>query len=888
MINEAGTVKPDITALLQELPAEISAIKGYKDALLQARDWMVEAFETGTSVGELVIYRATVVDQVLQHAWANYFPAEAADIALIAVGGYGRKELHPGSDIDILILLSHESEHYREALQGFLTLMWDIGLEVGHSTRSLDACVRVAREDITIATNLMESRLLVGPKPLYATLRQQTGPENIWPGRDFFAAKWQEQKQRYHKYHDTSNNLEPNIKEGPGGLRDIQMIGWVAKRHFDANSLRDLIKHDFLTEEECNALWQGQLFLWKVRFALHILTGRREDRLLFDHQRSLAKQFGYEDEGHSLAVELFMKQYYRSIMDLNRLNEMLLQLFQEEILLADETSAPLVLNQRFQSRKGFLEVRQAELFSQHPLALLELFLVMEQHPQLKGVRANTIRLVRDHSHLIDSAFRSSDEAKQLFIQILSQPHGVTHELRRMNRYGVLAAYLPVFNKIVGLMQHDLFHVYTVDEHTLFVLRNLRRLTVTEYAHEYPLASKIITRMQKPVLIYIAALFHDIAKGRGGDHSSLGAVDARQFCREHDLAEEDTHLVAWLVDQHLMMSRISQRKDISDPDVINDFAALVADQLQLDCLFLLTMADIRGTSPTVWNSWKHALLEELYRSTSKLLSRGLDYPLQEVDVIEQVKLQALDLLRHQRINLERLQQLWQRMPAEYFLHYSENELAWHAQSLLGPDKPRTPLVLMRQQTARGGTEIFIYTPIQDKLFSQITALLEKLGLSIAAARLLSSNDGYSFNTFIILEEDGQPISRAIRIEETLAALRLTLSKPDELPELFNRSLPRQLKHFPISTKVRFSEDKQRNHTNLEVFTMDRPGLLASLARIFLQYDIELKNAKITTLGERAEDVFLITNREAQAIAEDTQQALKTAIIEALDVNKADVA
>lgn len=882
------TAPPEINKLLQEISAESNPIKGYKEALRQSRDWMVAAFEANTSVADLVTYRATVVDQVLQHAWANYFPEGDNDIALIAVGGYGRKELHPGSDIDILILLSHESEHHREALEGFLTLMWDIGLEVGHSTRSLDTCVREAQQDITIATNLMESRLLVGPQSLYNTLRRQTGPQNIWPSRDFFAAKWEEQKQRYHKYHDTSNNLEPNIKEGPGGLRDIQMIGWVAKRHFDANSLQDLMEHGFLTEEECSALWQGQLFLWKVRFALHILTGRREDRLLFDHQRTLAKQFGYVDEGHSMAVELFMKRYYRTIMELNRLNEMLLQLFQEEILLAQETGNPITINDRFQSRKGFLEVRDPELFKNRPHALLELFLLMEQHQKLKGVRANTIRLVRDHTHLIDKSFRQTDEAKRLFIEILSQPHGVTHELRRMNRYGVLAAYLPVFDKIVGLMQHDLFHVYTVDEHTMFVLRNLRRLTVPEYAHEYPLASKVITALDKPVLVYIAALFHDIAKGRGGDHSSLGAIDARQFCSNHGLPAEDTHMVAWLVDQHLMMSRISQRKDISDPEVINEFAALVEDQLQLDCLFLLTMADIRGTSPTVWNSWKHALLEELYRATTELLSRGLEFPLQEVDRIEEMKSKAQQLLSLQQINQQRLQQLWQRMPEEYFLHYSENELAWHAQSLLGPDQPQAPLVLMRQQTARGGTEVFIYTRVQDKLFAQITATLEKLGLSIAAARLITSRDGYSFNTFIVLEEDGQPISQAIRIEETLAALRTTLSKAEELPELLNRSLPRKLKHFPITTKVSFTEDKQHDQTNMEVFTMDRPGLLASLARIFLQYDIHLRNAKITTLGERAEDVFLLTNRNAQAINQETQKALKAAIISELDADKVNVA
>jgi [protein-PII] uridylyltransferase len=870
-----------IDDLNQHLDAGAPTIKAYRDSLKNGLAWMKRAFEQGNPVEELVSFRARLVDSVLCHSWETYFPPETDDIALIAVGGYGRGELHPASDIDILILLREDDGRYREALEGFITFMWDIGLEIGHSTRSLAACVSEAEADITVATNMMESRLLHGPEELFTQLREQTGPQNIWPSRTFFEAKWKEQKERYHKYHDTAYNLEPNVKEGPGGLRDIQMIGWVAKRHFDADTLYDLVNHGFLTDKEYRALWDGQLFLWRVRFALHLISGRREDRLLFDHQRTLAQQFGYQDEGHSLAVELFMKQYYRTIMELGRLNEMLLQLFQEEILYAEDTSPPFPLNDRFQIRKGFLEVRDSEVFPQYPTALLELFLLMEQRPDLLGVRANTIRLVRDNRHLIDEGFRALPEARELFLQILSQPQGVTHELRRMNRYGILAAYLPVFAQIVGLMQHDLFHVYTVDEHTLFVLRNLRRLTVPEFAHEYPLASKVINTLDKPVLLYIAALFHDIAKGRGGDHSELGAVDARQFCVDHQLGGEDSDLVAWLVKKHLVMSRISQRKDIGDPDVINEFAAIVGDQRHLDYLFLLTMADIRGTSPTVWNSWKHALLEELYRSTYALLERGLHRPLQEEELVDSVKREAMEILRHQNIHDASVETLWQRLPDEYFLHYSANEVVWHAQSILTTTEDDYPLILVRQQTERGGTEVFIYTPVQSRLFAQTTAVLERMGLTVADARLVSSTDGYSLNTFIVLEENGQAISQAIRVQEILTALKATLSRAEELPELHKRSMPRQLKHFPFPTQVEFKPGEYDDRSVFEVITMDRPGLLARIARQLLAQNIFIRNAKITTLGERAEDVFFVTDENGMPLDTDRQARLKEAIVQDLD-------
>ncbi|HDJ85646.1 MAG TPA: [protein-PII] uridylyltransferase, partial [Chromatiales bacterium] len=584
-----------------------------RDALDRAREDLAAQFAAGAPVRELVHKQARLIDRLLEYAWHRLLPGAGADLALVAVGGYGRGELHPASDIDLLILVADDAarERHRAAIEQFLTLLWDLGAEVGHSVRSVEECVDEARRDITVATNLMEARLLAGPQALFTALRAATGPDRVWPGRAFFAAKWNEQQARHRKFHDTAYNLEPNIKEGPGGLRDIQMVGWVAKRHFGAATLHDLVGHGFLTEAEYRALIEGQDHLWRIRFALHLLTGRREDRLLFDHQVPLARRFGFRDTDANLAVEQFMQHYYRTVMDLSRLNEMLLQLFQEAILYADDRDEPLVINRRFQSRKGFIEVRHPKVFEQYPFALLEVFLLLQQHAELKGVRASTIRLIRDNRDRIDDRFRGDLRARSLFMEILRQPRGVTHDLRRMNRYGVLAAYLPAFSNVVGRMQYDLFHTYTVDEHTLFVVRNLRRLTVPEFAAELPLCSRIMRDLPKPELLYIAALFHDIAKGRSGDHCELGAADAQEFCRDHGLGAYDTRLVCWLVRNHLLFSLTAQRRDISDPQVIHEFAATLGDHVHLDYLYLLTIADIRATNPGLWNSWRRALLQELH-------------------------------------------------------------------------------------------------------------------------------------------------------------------------------------------------------------------------------------------------------------------------------------
>ncbi len=843
---------------------------------------LAERFASGTPAAELVPARARLIDQLLIQAWQHFLPATTDGLALVAVGGYGRGELHPGSDVDIMVLGTETSiAAHQDAISAFLTLLWDIGIEVGQSVRTIADCRREGAADITTATNLMEARLVAGDATLLVAMQTVTGPDTIWPNRAFFEAKCSEQQQRYQRYHETAYNLEPNIKEGPGGLRDLQTLAWVSKRHFGATTLHELVDHDFLTDAEYQTLLECQNFLWQVRFALHLLTGRREDRLLFDHQRQLAQQFGYQDRSGSLAVEQFMQRYYRTIMEINRLNEMLLQLFDEAILLADDPGEPVSINRRFQARRGYLEVKHSGVFQRYPFALLELFLLLEQHDELKGVRAATIRLVRDHCYLIDARFRADLRARSLFMEILRQPHRVTRTLRRMNRYGVLAAYLPEFAQIVGRMQYDLFHAYTVDQHTLFVLRNLRRFYVPQFSHEFPQLSELSRKLPKPELLYVAALYHDIAKGRGGDHSLLGATDAEHFCRRHNLGEFDTRLVSWLVRHHLIMSLTAQKKDIQDPDVIHDFARQMGDQLHLDYLYLLTVADIRATDPKLWNSWRAALLRELYEATRRALRRGLDHPIDKEERIREVQTKAAEQLHRRRIDQRRSREVWNGFSDDYFLRYSVDEIVWHTRAILKKADDARALVLARPDPSRGGTEVFIYMHDCGGIFAATTATLDRLGLTVLDARIITTRGGYTLDSFTVLERSGEIIEQRQRIREIVAALRQQLNqllrRPDVRPPAPSRRRARQLRHFPTPTEISFRQDTVNQRTQLELITGDRPGLLCRIGRAFTDCGTELQNAKIATVGARAEDLFFITDAEGRPLVDSNAQAdLKAAL------------
>ncbi len=880
MLSSHDTELLDLQALRLKLADHSQPLRLYREALQHAKAVLAERFYAGRSAAELVHSHAAVIDELLCLTWQQRF-GETGDIALLAVGGYGRGELHPHSDIDVLILLASPTKQYDLSISEFITFLWDIGLEVGQSVRTVDECVAEARNDITVATNLQEARLLIGPQALFDQQHQGCGPDKIWPSREFFSAKWQEQIKRHQKYNDTAYNLEPNIKEGPGGLRDIQMIGWVAKRYFNADTLHELVTHEFLTEAEYKDLCEGQAFLWQIRYGLHLLSKRREDRLVFDHQRQLAKHFGYQDTPKHLAVEQFMKRYYRTVMELSRLNEMLLQLFQETILHSDANHEVTPLNKRFQSHNGFLQVKHSNVFAHYPFALLEVFLLMEQHPELKGVRADTIRAIRQYRYLIDAEFRADLGCRSLFMEILRQPRGITHELRRMNRYGVLAAYLPAFANIVGQMQHDLFHVYTVDEHTLFVIRNLRRFTVKEYSQEFPLCSDIIQRIPKQELLTIAALFHDIAKGRGGNHSELGAVDAETFCYNHGLSDYDTKLILWLIRQHLLMSSTAQRQDIGDPEVINTFANAVGNSNRLNYLYLLTVADIRGTSPSVWSTWKDALLKDLYHSTQKALRKGLESPVLQSEIIRDIKTEARARLAEIPLVDDDIEQLWARLGDEYFLRHSADEVIWHSQSILDRENRDDTIVLVRQETRRGGTEVFIYTREQDDIFSRVTSSIEQMALTIADARILCSTDGYTLDTFILLEDNGQPIQENNRLVELNEKLESILLHNEEQTTSVQRRLPRQSKHFTFATNIQFWPDEKNQRTAMQIVAYDRPGLLSQIAAAMQHCAVRLQNAKIATFGERAEDIFYLTDYHNCELSTQQQDCLTKIVYELLD-------
>ncbi len=866
--DQTDTLLFDPDELDSRLSAGENPLQVFREAREHGDAMLTGRFRDGAPARELVPLRAWLIDELLVRVWTRVI-GDDPGLALVAVGGYGRGELHPGSDIDLMILTENACDGERaERVERFLAFLWDIGLEVGHSVRTVDDCVNEARQDITIATNLMESRLLTGPDALYQRMCDSTGPAVLWPSRRFFEAKLQEQVARHLKYHDTAHNLEPNLKESPGGLRDIHMVGWVAKRHFGADTLHDLVNEDFLTEDEYQDLIAGQNFLWDIRFALHVLTGRREDRLLFDHQATLAKEFGYVDQPHTLAVEQLMQRYFRTVMELNRLNEMLLQLFQEVILYADHREPPQLINKRFQMRKGFIEVTHANVFRRYPFALLEVFLLMQQHPELKGVRASTIRLIRNHRNLVDESFRSDLRCRSLFMEILRQPRGITHEMRRMHRYGILGRYIPAFGAITGRMQYDLFHVYTVDSHTLFVLRNLRRLSMPEHAGELPFCSTIMQRLPKPELLYLAALFHDIAKGRGGDHSELGAEDAYQFCTEHGLSGYDARLVSWLVREHLLMSMTAQRKDISDPEVINAFADKVGDRTRLDYLYLLTVADIRGTNPAMWNAWKDSLLLELYALANRALRRGPEHPMDAGELILETQQQARRRLKAHGLHHMSVKSIWRHFTDDYFLRYSAAEIVWHTAAIARTDPSDLPLVLIEPHSSRGGTEIFVYARDRDYLFALSASAMDQLNLNIQDARIITTEDGHTLDSYLVLEDDGRPVSDARRQDEIHTRLRKTLASESVSPPS-RRPVPRQLRHFNIDTEINFVQDETNNRTAVELITSDRPGLLARVGFAFARCGLRLQNAKIATIGARAEDVFFITDEHNAPIRDPAQ-------------------
>ncbi len=860
------------------LPSDHLEIGNGRESLAKFQAWLREQFMAGCPVGELVAARSLLIDQLLTLGWDQFGLGAAPRLSLVAVGGYGRGELHPNSDIDILILSPEPlTKPLGETIGAFLTLLWDLKLEVGHAVRSVQECVEHGKQDITIATNLLEARLITGSLDTFAALNQAIQPERFWPSAAFFRAKRDEQTARHQQYQDTVYTLEPDLKSNPGGLRDIQTLAWVARRQFGATSLYEMTSYGFLSRSEYLELLDCQNFLWRLRFALHIVIDKNDNRMLFDRQRAVAELLGYPGQGNP-PIEQMMKRFYQTVRRVAELNEMLLQLFDEAIL-GNGASEVRPLNEQFLIRGSLIDTRDPELFRREPLAMLSLFYQIAEHPEITGIYSACLRQLREARRSLIFSLQELPECRHLFIDLLRHPRGMGLAITLMHEHSILAAYLPQWGQIVGQMQFDMFHAYTVDEHTHRLLKNIHRFIQPENEREQPLFREVHSRLPKPELLLLAALFHDIAKGRGGDHSELGSSEALYFCQLHGLDRYESRLVAWLVRQHLLFSVTAQRRDIYDPDVVNEFAEKIRDEQHLDYLYCLTVADICATNDTLWNDWKGTLLRELYFATQKALRLGLENPPDLKLRIRENQRKALELLHQLGVANEATLALWQEFKADYFMRHSPEQISWHTQHILTHDKGE-PLVLFGHHAARGGTELFIYCRDMPGLFATVATILGHKGLNIHDAQIMNSKDGYVMDTFVVLEPNGDAVA-----EERLPALRKGLTNALNNPDMLlpkPRPLSRRHRQFMVPTRVTFLPNKgDRKHTLIELTALDRPGLLAQIGAVFQQCAVIVHAAKITTIGERVEDFFSLTRRNGDLLGPDDEQRLREKLVAELN-------
>lgn len=841
-----------------------SLAKAWREHLQRRQAELRATFELKADTARLLKAHSRLVDELLRDLWQQSHLT--ADVCLIAVGGYGRQELFPYSDVDLLILVP---EHVHDAInlriESIIGLLWDIGLAVGHSVRNLDECLDEAAKDVTVQTNLLEARYLTGNKTLYRDF-QQSFKSALRP-RTFFEAKMLEQQQRHARSNDTAYNLEPNVKESPGGLRDLQNILWIARSLELGNNWNALAKQGIISSLEARQIRRHEMHLQTLRVRLHYLANRREDRLLFDFQHDLATELGYTNTAHRRASEQLMYGYYRSAKFVTWINEILLQALKEKIY--TEQHDVTEINAHFEVRNGLLHAKYAALLQKKPSAILEGFLLLAQRSEISGMSADLLRAIHRVKNLVNRDFRENPNNKRLFLEILRQPIGVTHALRRMNRYGILGRYIPAFGRIVGQMQHDLFHVYTVDEHILNVLSNLRRFALPKFAHEFPLCSQLFATFDSPHLLYLGALFHDIAKGRGGDHSTLGTVDARRFCKAHGLSKEDRDLVAWLVQSHLTMSSVAQKSDLSDSTVIENFARLMGNERRLTALYLLTVADIRGTSPKVWNAWKAKLLENLFLATQRLLR---DTSINVDSELNARQHNASNTLKHYGILEKSYQSLWDKLGRQYFLRHESQEIAWHTRLLLPHLNSTNPIVRARLSPSGDGIQVMIYTQDRDDLFARICSFFERIGYTIVEAKIHTTQHGYALDSFLVLDQSDKSVTYRdlLNFIEYELTQKLFSAAPLETP--LQGRVNRQVKHMPITPSVSIKVGTNSNHI-LEIVVSDRPGLLSRLAYIFLEHGVTLHTAKINTLGNRAEDAFTISAKAGERLEEENIKNLE---------------
>ena len=850
------------------------AIRDIAKEVQRARELAIAEYRTKSASDRLLVSLRRAADQALSRLLeACPLPRGAA---LAAVGGYGRGELYPYSDVDVLILLPRDPNPAEEdLLRTFVAAMWDIGLEPGYSVRTIDQCLTEASADITVETSMLENRWVAGSRSLVK--RFAAAMTARIDARKFFQAKRAEMQQRHARYQDTPYSLEPNCKESPGGLRDLQVIMWMARAAGFGKSWQEISRASLLTAKEGRDLRRAEQAFKRLRIELHLLTKRREDRLLFDLQHGLALAYGIEASQTRRASEILMQRYYWAARLVTQLNTLLVENLEERLFPTPEHDVRII-DAYFVNRHNRIDISRDSIFEQTPALLLKVFLVMQQHPEIDGLTGRALRAIWHNRHRIDAKFRRDPENKKTFLQILQQPQGLVHALRRMTMLNILPRYLPPFRRIVGQMQHDLFHVYTVDQHTLAVIRNLRRFTMPEHAQEYPLASRLVASFERHWLLYVAALFHDIAKGRGGDHSELGAIEVKRFASAHGLDKADTELVIFLVSEHLQMSQVAQKRDLSDPHVIQAFATRVKDARHLTALYLLTVADIRGTSPKVWNAWKGKLLESLFQSTLALFGAE---PQASNSVLKRRTAEAIRLTNLAGIPDENRERFWDQLDVAYFLRHDASDIAWHTRHLNYQSQTDQVIVKARPTTGDEGLEVMVYTKDMPDLFARICLFFGAKAMSILDAKIHTTRRGYALDSFVVMPavESEELRTLAPMVEHELA-LQLqmndgTLPKPQHLLDARTSRISRA---FPVPPLVQMYPDEGSQSWRLEITATDRRGLLSNIAESFVAYGISVQTAKVMTLGDRVEDVFVISGECLQQPR--TQRQFERSLLDAL--------
>ena len=871
---------------IRKLNNELSLLKENKNSpkeFLQKKSLILKANLNQNNILNILNARSNINDALILYT-SEKFNISNDEISLIAVGGYGRKEFYPKSDTDLLILINDQKkDQHKKNISHFLAYLWDIGIEVSHSTRTIKECITEGSRDISIATTLLESRYISGSKKMFENLIKTIDEsKSFWSNKDFYQEKVDEQIKRHLQFNNTAYNLEPDIKNGPGSLRDLHTIFWLCKKFLGIDRIEELLNHNILTEKQLQQLINSRNFLSLIRYSLHSETKRAENRLLFEYQKKLAKQLNYEDQDHLIGVEIFMQDYYKSASTISRMNEIILQTLKQQFLEISENKVKDI-NQNFQIKNQLVGLKDDISFKDKPALLLEIFLLFQKNKDIEGIDAKTIGLITNNLQLINKDFRRKIEHKEIFLEILKAPEGVTHELRRMNLYGVLGHYIPAFGLIEGRMQYDLFHAFTVDEHTLFVVSNLRRLALTRFNHEFPEDSQKMQAIESPEILYIAGLFHDIAKGRGGDHSIIGAEEAEVFCLDHGLTNYDSKVVSWLVMNHLVFSLTAQKKDIYDPNVIRDLALLIGDELRLDYLYLLTVCDVRATNPTLWNSWKKRLFDDLYLLTKKALREGLEEPIDKEELIrEKISLTKKELNNHEFQNVENFLSYFDD---DYFIKFNMNEILKQSLVMINRNIPNKAQDIIDISAIDNEDYFyaFVFTQIDNESFYKITSIFEQEGVSVRDAKVVRVNEEYCIYSFYFdhmrtmkdeINQKNETINKCIN--KAMASDSFSAQSSSQI-------LSRRLRSFDKKVDISFSEDLIHNRTVMEITCIDRPGLLSNISKILKEESIWIQSAKIATIGEKADDIFYLNNSKKECIDQSIYESLKAKINDSIKVS-----